>query len=404
VRRQAALEQVSGPAADRSARETHRVPRPVNVRTPARKIKIMLAIDGLHLGGAEMVVRDLARALDRDSFDVCICCTRGVGGPLSDELQRDGFDVFGLPDQSNERPDYLTALKFRRAIIEKGVDIVHTHALAPLLDVSPWRLTMPGLRIVHTFHYGNYPRDEWLYHLLEGLCTRAAHRLIAVGREQRRQIEATFRLRESRIGVIWNGIAMATPEADGSFRRQMRTGDRLLVGTIAKLIEQKGLDTLLDVARHCRDAGHPMQFVIVGGGPLQSELEQRRRELDLEDTVVFTGWVPNAATRALPEFDVFFQPSRWEAMSIAILEAMANGKAIVATRVGDNAHMVEDGISGLLVDTGDVQSMVDALARSLDPRLRLALGEAARTRFEQTFTLEHMIRGYESVYRELVRR
>ncbi len=92
-------------------------------------------------------------------------------------------------------------------------------------------------------------------------------------------------------------------------------------------------------------------------------LEQRRRELGLEDTVVITGWIPNAAAQALPAFDVFFQPSRWEAMSIAILEAMASGKAIVATRVGDNAHVLEDGVSGLLVDAGDIGGMVDALAR-----------------------------------------
>ena len=130
-------------------------------------------------------------------------------------------------------------------------------------------------------------------------------------------------------------------------------------------------------------------------------LEQRRRELGLEDTVVITGWIPNAAAQALPAFDVFFQPSRWEAMSIAILEAMANGKSIVATRVGDNPHVLEDGVSGLLVDPGDIAGMVDALARVGDRERRLRLGQAARARFEQRFTLDHMIRGYENVYREL---
>jgi glycosyltransferase involved in cell wall biosynthesis len=131
-------------------------------------------------------------------------------------------------------------------------------------------------------------------------------------------------------------------------------------------------------------------------------LEQRRRDLGLEDAVVITGWIPNAAARALPAFDVFFQPSRWEAMSIAILEAMANGKAIVATKVGDNPHVLEDGVSGLLVDSGDIGGMADTLTRVGDRELRLRLGKAARTRFEQKFTLQHMIRGYENLYRELV--
>ena len=157
-------------------------------------------------------------------------------------------------------------------------------------------------------------------------------------------------------------MKLAPPISEVPLRTQIGTGDRLLVGTIAKLIEQKGLDDLLTVARRCRDAGHRMQFAIVGDGPLRSMLEQRRHELGLEDTVVITGWIPNAAAQALPAFDVFFQPSRWEAMSIAILEAMAGGKTIVATRVGDNAHVLEDRVSGLLTNSGDIGGMVDALA------------------------------------------
>jgi glycosyltransferase involved in cell wall biosynthesis len=257
---------------------------------------------------------------------------------------------------------------------------------------------------VHTFHFGNYPLDSWRYHFLEGLCARAVDALIAVGHEQRRRIVETYRIPESRMGMIWNGVARDAPVADSGFRGRVGTGTRLLVGTIAKLIEQKGLDDLLRVARQCRDAGLPMQFVIVGEGPLRQALEEQRRQLGLEDTVVITGWIPNAATVALPAFDVFFQPSRWEAMSIAILEAMAYGRAIVATRVGDNPHVLVDGVSGLLVDRGDIDGMAGTLARAADPQLRVALGRAARTRFEQQFTCDLMVRAYEGVYRALAGR
>ena len=144
--------------------------------------------------------------------------------------------------------------------------------------------------------------------------------------------------------------------------------------------------------------------MIVGEGPLRQVLEEQRRQLGLEDTVVITGWIPNAATVALPAFDIFFQPSRWEAMSIAILEAMAYGRAIVATRVGDNPHVLVDEVSGLLVDRGDIDGMAGTLARAADPQLRVALGRAARTRFEQQFTCDLMVRAYEGVYRALAGR
>ena len=369
-----------------------------------RRIKVMLAIDGLGLGGAEMVVRDLARFLDRDRFDVCICCTKGLGGSIGEELVRDGFDIFVLPGQRAGSVDYLTGLKFRQVVKEKQVDIVHTHAMPALLDAGPCRLTMPGLKVVHTFHYGNYPYDSWRHHIMEGLCARFADRLIAVGWEQRRRLQTAYRLSDSRVGVVWNGIAVGPPTPGADFRKEIGTGDRLLVGTIAKLIEQKGLDDLLVVARRCLDAGHNMQFVIVGDGPLRSMLEAKRRDLGLDDTVVITGWVPNAAVRALPHFDVFLQTSRWEAMSIAILEAMATRKAIVATRVGDNARVLDDDASGLLVAPGDIGAMTDALCRLKDPQVRHRLAETARKHFEETFTLDRMVLAYQDVYSELVDR
>ena len=362
----------------------------------------MLAIDGLDIGGAEMVLRDIARSLDRNRFDVCVCCTKGLGR-VGRQLVSEGIDAFVLPGQKEGRVDYLTSLKLRRAVVEKKIDIVHTHATSSLFDASVCRLSIPGLKVVHTFHFGNYPYASRRYHILEKLCSRAVDKLVAVGLEQRRRLQATYGFAESRIGVVWNGVSISTPSAS-SFREKVGTGDRLLVGTIATLIEQKGLFELLEVARLCRDAGRQFQFVIVGDGPLRAMLEQRRHELGLDDTVVITGWVENAATAALPAFDVFFQSSRWEAMSIAVLEAMANGKAIVATRVGDNAHMIEDGVSGVLVDARDTAAMAEALGRVADSGFRQRLGAAARTRFQDNFTLNHMIRRYEDLYQELAAR
>ena len=361
----------------------------------------MLAIDGLGIGGAEMVVRDLAYSLDRESFDVSVCCTLGLG-PIGEKCVGDGIDAFVIPGREQHKVDYLTPLKFRRVVKERNIDIVHTHATTALLDAAACKLTMPGLKVVHTFHYGNYPFDAWRHHLMEGLSARVVDQLIAVGFEQRRRLQDCYRLPESRIGTVWNGLRLEPSAPDLSFRSHLRTGDRLLVGTIAKLIEQKGLDDLMKVARRCRDAGLKLQFVIVGDGPLRSALEQQRRDLGLDDdSVVITGWIPNAAARVLPLFDIFFQPSRWEAMSIAILEAMANAKPIVATTVGDNAHVLEHGVTGLLVESGNVTSMVNALTRIADPTLRQALGTAALARFADKFTLEHMVHAYEGVYRQL---
>lgn len=360
----------------------------------------MLAIDGLGIGGAEMVVRDLARSIDRRHFDVCVCCTKGLG-PTGRQLASEGIDAFVLPGQDKGRVDYTTGLKFRAAVKERNIEVVHTHATPALFDAGVCRLTLPRVRVVHTFHFGNYPYASWRHHIMEGLFSRTVDQLVAVGFEQRRRIQATYRLPLSRIGVVWNGVKLATPAPGSGLRAEIGTGNRMLVGTIAKLIEQKGLDDFLQVARLCKDRGLNMQFVIVGDGPLRPALEQRRRDLDLEDMVVMTGWITNAAAQALPAFDVFLQTSRWEAMSIAILEAMANALPITATRAGDNAHVIEDGISGILVDSGDVGAMADGLGRLCDADLARRLGQAAAKRYEQKFTLDLMIQGYEDIYHGL---
>jgi glycosyltransferase involved in cell wall biosynthesis len=237
--------------------------------------------------------------------------------------------------------------------------------------------------------------------LMERIFSRMPDRLLAVGEMQREQLMSVFGFSDRRIGTIFNGVTLRNATGDGAFRETIGAGDRILVGTIATFIEQKGLRDLLTVAKLLRDRGHRVLFVVVGEGHLRSELEAQRHQLGLDDSVVFTGWITDAADVALPTFDVFFQPSLWEAMSMVILEAMAAGKAIVATRVGENPRVIQDGVDGLLVAPKDLDGMASALGRVVeDAALRARLGAAARRKVEERFTVEHMTRAYERVYLE----
>lgn len=136
-----------------------------------------------------------------------------------------------------------------------------------------------------------------------------------------------------------------------------------LIGVTATMIERKRLFEYLKVAWRFRDEGDCVRFGVVGEGPLRLQFNAARRELDLEETVAFTGWVEHASEIAVPAFDVFFQPFLWEAMSIALLEAMAAGKPVVASRVGEASYTIAGGQDGLLVDPGDIDGMPTALPR-----------------------------------------
>ena len=368
----------------------------------APAINVMIVASGLGIGGAEIVMRDLALTLDRARFNVSVCCLKELGS-VGQELANAGVDIFTLAAPGARRVNYFSFVGLLKQIRARGIDVVHTHTTDGLADAAVCRLLVPRLRLIHTFHFGNYPHIAPRIRWIERLFSRAASRVVAVGEAQRAQLRRVYGFSDRRISTVRNGVGSPGPQSAADFRRAVGAGDRLLIGTIATLIDQKGLPDLLQVAEQLRDLVGDVKFVVVGEGHRRQQLEALRREKGLEDLVEFTGWVRNAAARALPAFDIFFQPSHWEAMSIAVLEAMAAGKAIVATKVGENPYLIEHARDGLLLEVRDVVGMAASLRQLVgDPELRTRLGEAAGRKVRQGFTVADMTRAYEAIYAESV--
>jgi len=366
------------------------------------RINVLMLIAGLGLGGAETVVRLLAGAIDHDRFNVILGCVKGLGS-VGQELAAAGADIVCLSDPSKQGTDYLRSRKLRQVVRTRGIQIVHTHTTDALVDTGLCKLVTPRLRTIHTFHFGNYPHLPSRHLWLERVFSKLATRLVAVGEIQRRQIQAVYGFRDNRIGMVWNGVPEASAARDDSFRARIGAGDRVIIGTVATLIEQKGLGDLILVAERLKQHRAKVLFVVVGEGKLRGELEAMRRDRGLEDMIVLAGWVPSAAQVAVPAFDVFFQPSLWEAMSVAVLEAMASGKPVVATRVGENPRIIDDGVDGVLVDARDVDGMAAALSRLIDsPDLRRRLGRAGAAKVANQFTIAHMSRAYERIYLDML--
>lgn len=235
--------------------------------------------------------------------------------------------------------------------------------------------------------------------LFEKLFSRASDSLVAVADFQKERLKEAYGLSDARIRTIWNGVAPVHPDR---IELPFPPGS-LIIGSIGNLIEQKGYIELLHVALNLKKAGAKAKFVVIGGGPKHESLIARRDQLELGDTVHFQGYLENAASRALPAFDIFFMPSRWEAMPVALLEAMCAGKPIVATDVSDNPRIVEHGRTGLLVKKGDPLGMQRALETLIgNPELRLKMGTEAKKDYERRFTVSRMIRSYEELYLSLM--
>jgi glycosyltransferase involved in cell wall biosynthesis len=366
-------------------------------------VNVLLLASSLGVGGAEVVVRDLARALDRRRFSISIGCMTALGS-IGSELAGEGLDISVVGNEN--AVDYLGALKLRQLVADKQIDVIHSHDTHALTNASLCRLLTPGVRVVHTFHFGNYPhkprRELWT----ERIASRIADRLIAVGAVQCEQIKAVHALGDRSIRVIRNGVALAASSAgEPAFRTSISAEGGIVVGTICSLIPQKGLFDLLRVARRVRDVRQDVRFVVVGAGKLRHELLNRRTELGLDEAVLFPGWMTDAASRALPTFDIYFQPSLWEAMSISILEAMIAGKPVVSTLVGEAPYVIEQEREGQLFEPGDINGMSDAiLALAADPGRRRAIGRAAADKVASHYTVQHMATAHEGLYLEMAPR
>jgi glycosyltransferase involved in cell wall biosynthesis len=367
-----------------------------------RKISVLIVNSTLHIGGAEQVAGCLAEGIDRGLFNVAACYLKEPG-LVADQMVQGGVELLQLPGFQVGRRDYLSSLKLRRLIRARGVRIIHTHDIHGMIDGSICRGLLPDLRFVHTFHFGNYPHRSNRHQLIESALWRVPHAIVAVGHAQAEAIRACYNIPLDRLRVIWNGVEDPTNRGNRESLNDIAPPGIPVIASISTLIPQKGLEFLLRTAAILRDSGERFVLLLAGGGILQDSLRAQALDLRLGDHVRFLGWLPQASNRVLPVCDIFVQSSIWEAMSIVVLEAMAAGKAMVVTRVGENPSVVVDGETGITVPPANPEAMAAALRRLLhDGDLRRRLGQAARRRYEDTFTTQHMITAYEDLYRELI--
>ena len=184
-----------------------------------RKVNLLIVASSLWIGGAEMVIRSLARAIDRSRFNVTVCHLK-QRGHIGDELFREGIDIVGISALKPVRfsVDYFSFVKLQRVLRGRKIDLVHTHTTHGLVDACLCKLLMPRLRVIHTFHFGNYPYIGTRIRFMERMFSRIANQLIAVGDTQRQKIRTVYGFSDRQISTIWNGVSTRSGSGDPRFR------------------------------------------------------------------------------------------------------------------------------------------------------------------------------------------
>jgi glycosyltransferase involved in cell wall biosynthesis len=203
-----------------------------------------------------------------------------------------------------------------------------------------------------------------------------------------------------RIRLIHSGIDSRRFEECCS--EASRFGEVPVVGTVAVLERRKGHQFLLEAAAQLKSQGYRIQYYLAGDGSLRAELEEMVERLKLTNEVTFYGFVSDIRA-FLSRIDFFVLPSLHEGLGVAALEAMAAGKAVVASRVGGLAELVVDSDTGLLVSPRDPEALAKAIARLLNDRpLARVMGNRGADRVREHFTLEQMALQNEAYYYQLL--
>lgn len=362
-----------------------------------KKIRIMHVVRTLATGGTENVVRRLLSTLDPDRFEQRVCTV--VASPSGSSIGAISLDRD--PHRSAFLVPQLVRL-FRR----ERPHVVHSRNWATIEAVIAAKFAgVAG--VVHSEHgrdLNTMGRQPMRRRLLRRMAYASADRVFCVSQELRQYYSRELGISLDSFDVIANGVDIRQFCPDPGVRQKRRAQLEIapgtfVVGTVGRLDPVKDHRTLIRAAASAIAAGVNLHLVIVGEGSQRSVLENEVEAWpELARRTAFTGEVRNVA-EWLNAFDAFVLPSLSEGMSNTLLEAMAVGIACVATAVGGNVEVVENGRSGLFVRPGDVAGIRDCLVRlACVEELRHRLGWYARERIISEFSLDRALRRYEEMY------
>ena len=340
----------------------------------------------MDIGGAERIVYQLSSDL-KDEFDsVHVAST---GGLWESELAAQGIQHHKILDIDSKNPVTVLKLLFsiHQIIKQKGITIVHTHHRMAAFYIRLLKLVHPKLIHVYTAH--NVFKDKLP---LYGFALKNA-KSVAVGEAVNKNLKEDVGITDSR--VIYNGVVLKETDEQVD---EIISYDGIKLGCIARLSEQKGLTYLIDAMSLLTIKD--IRLFIVGEGELREELENKVKELNLQDSVIFLGYRKDIV-ECINSFDFCVLPSVFEGFGLVAIEAFMNSKTLVATDIPGLNEVVTNK-NGVLVPAKDPAALASAIDKlATDATLRQELASQAKKDYENRFSYPMFLENYRALYREI---
>jgi glycosyltransferase involved in cell wall biosynthesis len=387
------------------------------------RLRVMHITLNLERDGAQEVVRTLTDYLQANGCEITVCAFRD--GPIRQPIEDLGAKVEIPTVPSYGRvwlpKDLVKVLHFRRELVrfiqDHDIDVVQTHLLGDLDFLALTLRYGTNLRgvlwTIHNVDFLPISSEPWVSKL-KRLVDRLLYRLlankvdgfIAVSDEVCKAVMEQIGPIHDRVVTISNGVDVKRFERPGNkpllcAQLGIDPNSRLIT-TVGRLTVQKGHSHLIEAAKTIVPCCPDAHFLLIGKGELQEELQCQIQEAEVAGSFHFLGSrddVPDL----LAATDLFVLPSLWEGLSIALLEAMAAGKPIVATAVSGTTQSMIHGETGLVIPPRDSKALADAILWMLsEPERARAMGQAAKQHVIQNFSAQKQAMEHIALYRRLV--
>lgn len=367
---------------------------------------IVHVIHHLGTGGMENGLVNLINRMPQDRYRHAIVCLQGYTD-FRQRIRRDDVEIYDIG--KHEGHDFGAYRRLYKILKELNPDILHTRNLSALESQVIGALAGIKCRV-----HGEHGRDIYdlhgrnlKYNLLRKAIQPLVGRYIAVSRDLAGWLRDTVDVPGCKITQIYNGVDNQKFAPRSGDRAPLgppgfASGADIVIGSVGRLAQVKDFPTLIHAFHRLRELWPEgrarLRLVIVGEGPVRPECERFIAELGLADQVWLAG-DRNDVAELMRGMDLFVLPSLGEGISNTILEAMASGLPVVATHVGGNPELVDDGKTGKLVPPGDPAALAQALLEyARDSRQLQEHGRAAREKIDTHFSMAAMVAGYLGVY------
>ncbi len=369
--------------------------------TPRRILMIKGDYD--RAGGPETLLSGILQTLDRGRNDPSLVVLRKTIGNGADLLS-DSSDLVQLPWNGLLKARSVSR-ELQKLVLKTGAGLIHTHDMrsnlaAYLMGKSR---TIPWIAHVHGWLGKTHKGKFRLYERIDKYLIRHAD-LVLVGSSATADEAKSYGAQ--RVEIVPNSVMISESVdehlAVEQLRRDLKIApDRLIIGVLGRVHPGKGQVNLIRAFAQLQRKLPNIHLLVVGDGPDMENASNAVRELEITDRVTFTGYHPDALSM-LPLMEIVVVPSLKESLPLTALEAMSRKRCVIASRTGDLPRAIVDGVSGCIVEPGDIGQLVLAIEKlANNPSLRAAYGCAAFERIRDHYSMQSMSRRLESIYDRL---